>query len=264
MEMVSASKMRRAQEQTLASRPYEHKLAEIMHVIGKNSDAALHPLLQTPDSDKYLVVIISSDKGLAGPLSTNLFKRVEEFVHDKDCEFITFGKKAREYITKTNRKLIAEFSQVPDRVRMDTVLPAVELLMESFKKGEYKAVIMAHMEFISTLAQKPVLYQLLPLSKELLNEQAAQEVEFTEYTFEPNPKDVLDSLLPNYIELHLFQTVLDSKASEHSARMVAMKNASDNAKEIMGSLQLVYNKSRQASITKELLDITTAMLSVDA
>ena len=262
MEMVSASKMKRAQDQAIMSRPYAEKLSSTLKSIANFTDPALHPLLQQNESDKVMLILISSDRGLAGSLNTTLFKFAEEFSRDKEVELIVIGKKSREYAQKFGRTIIAEFSALPDRIHIEQALPIAELITKAFIEKTYGAVFILHMQFLSTLAQKPLLQQLLPLSYETFEETTQHLTVKPEYAFEPNAKEVLDFLLPYYIETAIFQTLLDAKASEHSARMVAMKNASDNAKEIVAELQLIYNKSRQASITKELLDMTTATLSV--
>jgi len=262
MEMVSASKMKRAQNQALSSRPYSDKLASTLKTIANFTDPSLHPLLQLNDSEKVLIILISSDRGLAGSLSTTLFKYAEEFSKDRDVEFIVVGRKSREYAQKFGRTIVAEFNGLPDRVHVEQALPIAEIVTTAFQEKKYGSIYLLHMQFLSTLSQKPLMQQLLPLSYETFEETTEHLTVKPEYAFEPNPKEVLDFLLPYYIEMTIFQTLLDSKASEHSARMVAMKSASDNAKEIVDELQLIYNKSRQANITKELLDMTTATLSV--
>jgi len=262
MEMVSASKMRRAQEQALASRPYAQKLYETLRMVATFTNAAAHPLLRASATGKTLVVLISSDRGLVGSLNTNLFKATEEVVHSlQGVEFLAVGRKARDYVIKTGRTLHAEFTGLPDKLRFEEALPIAELVMNAFLTGAYRSVQLIHMEFVSTLSQRPKIEQLLPVSHtEMQTLPASKPV--AEYTFEPNAKDILETLLPYYIEITIFQDLLDAKASEHSARMVSMKNASDNAKDVVKDLTLSYNKSRQASITSELLDISTAALSV--
>ncbi len=264
MEMVSASKMRRAQDQALAGRPYAEKLTSMLQTIALRTDTSAHLLLQSNTSSKILIVLISSDRGLSGSLNTNLMKATEEFVKNKDVGFIAVGKKAREYVVKLGYNLIAEFTNLPERIHFEEALPMAELMMKAFLTGEYGEVHLVHMRFISTLSQKVQIDQILPLSYRTI-EQPAQLIEAqSEYVFEPSTQDILEFLLPYYIEVSLYQTLLDAKASEHSARMVAMKNASDNAKDVVRGLQLMYNKSRQASITTELIDMTTATLSIAA
>ena len=262
MEMVSASKMRRAQEQALASRPYAQKLYETLRMVATYTSSSSHPLLQVNASGKTLIVLVSSDRGLVGSLNTNLLKAAEELAgRQQDVEFIAVGRKARDYVVKTGQSLYAEFTGLPDKLRFEDALPIAELVMNAFLTGAYKKVFLAHMKFISTLTQTALVEQVLPISHTEISA-TPQEMPTAEYTFEPNAKNILDSLLPYYIEITIFQDMLDAKASEHSARMVSMKNASDNAKDVVKELTLRYNKSRQASITSELLDISTAALSV--
>lgn len=262
MEMVSASKMRRAQEQALASRPYAQKLYETLRMVATHTNSSSHPLLQINKAGKALVLLISSDRGLVGSLNTNLFKATEEALQNlPQAEFVAVGRKARDFVVKTGRSLYGEFTGLPDKLRFEDALPIAELVMNAFLSGGYQSVQLVHMQFISTLTQKAVVEQLLPISHTEIQELAAAQPS-AEYTFEPNAKDILDTLLPYFIEITIYQDLLDAKASEHSARMVSMKNASDNAKDVVKELTLSYNKSRQASITSELLDISTAALSV--
>jgi len=263
MEMVSASKMRRSQEQALASRPYTHKLVEMLHTIAANTDPSLHPLLQKANPNApTCIVLISTDRGLAGSLNANLFRATLQLLEQEPTVvLVTVGKKAREFAMKMGKTIVGEFAGLPDRLSLADVMPISQLLQEGFLKGEFSVVKTIHMQFISTLTQQPEINQLLPIATPTL-ERETKVAAKKEYQFEPSPKEMLGFLLPFYAENGFYQTMLEAKASEHSARMVSMKNASDNAKEIVDSLKLEYNKSRQASITSELLDITTASLTV--
>lgn len=270
MEMVSASKMRRSQEQALKSRPYTHKLMQMLHTIAANTDASLHPLLQKGrEGSPVAIVVIATDRGLAGSLNANLFRAaLKEIEENPNCVLITVGKKAKEFGIKTGKTIVAQFEHLPDTLTLSQVMPISSVLTEGFLKGEFSLVKTVHMQFVSTLTQKPEANQLLPVATQEMAEirsvsVAEKESELKkEYTFEPSAKEMLGILLPFYAENGFYQTMLEAKASEHSARMVAMKNASDNAKEVVSSLRLEYNKSRQAAITSELLDITTASLTV--
>jgi len=262
MEMVSASKMKRAQDQALSSRPYTRKLMEMLRTIALHTDPSTHPLLKLNDSQKVLVVLISTDRGLAGGLNTNLFKSSEELIKGRDVAFIVFGKKAREYAMKMGYTIVAEFTGMSEKLRFEDALPVADIMMKSFLSGEYGEVYLLHMQFVTTLSQKPLPERVLPLSAQDIEQPAELIGSKTEYVFEPSPKDILDHLLPYYVEIETYQTMLDAKASEHSARMVAMKNASDNAKEVVSELQLIYNKTRQANITRELIEITTSSLTL--
>ncbi|PWU22655.1 ATP synthase F1 subunit gamma [Candidatus Cerribacteria bacterium 'Amazon FNV 2010 28 9'] len=263
MEMVSASKMRKAQSQALASRPYTHKLMEMLHTLAGSTDPSLHPLLRVGNPDAPVcIVLISTDRGLAGSLNANLFRSTFQAVSEyPNVVFITVGKKAKEFALKTGKRIIGEFIGLPDSLTLADVLPISHLIQETFLKDECSMVKTVHMQFVSTLTQKPEVTQLLPIAATVIPSEVEGSVK-KEYVFEPSPQEMLGFLLPFYAENGFYQTMLEAKASEHSARMVAMKNASDNAKDIVSSLKLEYNKSRQASITTELLDITTASMTV--
>lgn len=199
-------------------------------------------------------------------MNANLFRAVvAETRQMQNPRIVAVGKKAREFALKAGIPLVAEFTGIPDRVSLNDILPITEVFVEGFLKGEFSSVKSMHMQFESTLKQVPELNQILPISTpDILPETAKEKTEAQkEYVFEPNPAEILDVLLPFYTENGFFQIMLEAKASEHSARMVAMKSASDNAKEIVGSLKLEYNKSRQAGITSELLDITTASMTMN-
>lgn len=263
MEMVSASKMKRAQDQALQSRPYAEKLSQMLQSVAMRTDRTAHPLLHQYTSSKTLLLVISTDRGLAGSLNTNLFKSVDAFHQShEEVSLIIVGKKAKDFCLKMGYNVLAEFTNLPEKFGFEEVLPIAELLMNEFLTGAYGSVHIAHMKFISTLAQKVEVTQLLPFSYEQVEHPEELISAKAEYTFEPNPKEILQFILPYFVETIVYQLMLDAKASEHSARMVSMKNASDNAKEVVSELQLAYNKSRQAIITNELIDMTTASMSL--
>jgi len=266
MEMVSASKMRRAQQQALAARPYTHAIQESLQKVAQFTDSSLHPLLAHHTVGKNILILFSTDRGLCGGLNTNLFKAALQWSREQqDLELMVLGKRAIGFARKMGITISAQFTNLPEIVSVNEILPVGKLITDGFLSGEYRSVWILHMDFINTLTQKVKLTPLLPLSQAIAeNERSAVKPGiFSEYTFEPNPREILDELLPYYLENTLYQTLLEAKASEHSARMVAMKNASDNAKDLVHELKLVFNKSRQAAITSELLDITTATLTVN-
>ncbi|HSW89656.1 MAG TPA: ATP synthase F1 subunit gamma [Patescibacteria group bacterium] len=266
MEMVAASKMRRAQEQALSSRPYTHKLVEMLHTIASFTDSSMHPLLSEAKNlnAPALVVLVSTDKGLAGALNANLFRAtLELMLQFKKPHIVAIGKRAKDFALKSGIPMAAQFEGMPDRLTLNDILPITEVFVDGFLKGEFSSIHSVHMQFVSTLTQKPESHQILPVAVTEMDKPVRQAQGKQEYIFEPNPNEILSLLLRYYIENGFFQTMLEAKASEHSARMVSMKNASDNAKDIVGSLKLEYNKSRQAGITSELLDITTASLALN-
>ena len=266
MQMVAASKMRRAQQHALAGRPYAALMNKVLVSLQKRTDPRLHPLLNIRDVKKELVLIISTDKGLAGALNTNLFREAANFDSSKTA-FVVTGKKARQYIARTKREMLADF-ELKDSPSFVETKAISKFCTEKFLSREVDKVSVLYTHFINTVNQKPVIQTLLPISafdlpKGEKTGDAAEDVDpMLGYVFEPSAERVLDAVLPYYIQYQVFQMILDARASEHSARMVAMKNATDNAKEFIKDLTLEYNKMRQASITTELLEIATAQMAL--
>ena len=266
MQMVAASKMRRAQQHALAGRPYAALMNKVLVSLQKRTDPRLHPLLNIRDVKKELVLIISTDKGLAGALNTNLFREAANFDSGKTA-FVVTGKKARQYIARTKRELLADF-ELKDSPSFVETKAISKFCMEKFLNHEVDKVSVLYTHFLNTVNQRPVVQTLLPISafdlpKGEKTEGAPEDVDpMLGYVFEPSAEHVLDAVLPYYIQYQVFQMILDARASEHSARMVAMKNATDNAKEFIKDLTLEYNKMRQASITTELLEIATAQMAL--
>jgi F-type H+-transporting ATPase subunit gamma len=289
MEMVSASKMKRAQQMALASRPYTEKMYQVITSLAQAAkDQVDHFLLTDPrkswDSDKefnVLVILMATDKSLCGGLNTNLFRGLEAWLKEANQEyalpsrvkfsFVTVGKKAKEHILKTNRFLDAEFASFGDRPHFADIVPIGKLVMDNFKEESTQMAFMVYMEFVSTIAQKLSVKQLLPISAtDLVEEAEALEPQGLSgssykgaYLFEPNPQQIFEDLLPQYVELQLYHVLLEALASEHSARMVAMKNANENALEIVDELTLEFNTARQAKITNELLDVVGARMALE-
>jgi F-type H+-transporting ATPase subunit gamma len=266
MQMVAASKMRRAQQHALAGRPYAALMNRVLVSLQKRTDPRLHPLLNIRDVKKELVLIISTDKGLAGALNTNLFREAANFESSKTV-FVVTGKKARQYVARTKRELLADF-ELKDSPSFVETKPISKFCTEKFLNHEVDKVSVLYTHFINTVNQRPVLQTLLPISafdlpKGEKIEGATEDVDpMLGYLFEPTAEQVLDAVLPYYIQHQVFQMILDARASEHSARMVAMKNATDNATQFIKDLTLEYNKMRQASITTELLEIATAQMAL--
>ncbi len=265
MEMVSASKMRRSQDQALATRPYTRALQVSLATLGTVINPELHPLLQKNESGKDVAIILSSDKGLSGSLNPTLFKTMLEWYRQQENpSLILVGRKVVAFAQINNLSVHAQFTDLPDRISFADTLQITTLVSQGFLNQEFRTVTLIYMDFVSTLLQQPRSIQLLPLPKtlDLTEEEVIKTPAVTkEYSFEPSPKAILDELLPYYLENSVYQAFLEGKASEHSSRMVTMKNASENAAELKEELTLEYNKSRQADITNELLDITTALLA---
>lgn len=266
MEMVAASKMKRAQDQAILARPYALALQDSLQKLASQSDPSLHALLSHHGEGTDILLVIGTNKGLCGSLNTQLFKKMDEWVKDHpEGEIIAVGKKIVNFCRLGGFKIHAQYTDIPEKVSSSDLVPISTMVIENFLKKEYRSVGIVYMDFINTLSQKPRVTELLPMSSEATKEEVDEnqkKITKVEYLFEPDPAKILSSLLPFYIENSIYQAFLESRASEHSARMVTMKNASENAYELVDELKLVFNKSRQAAITSELLDITTASLTL--
>jgi F-type H+-transporting ATPase subunit gamma len=266
MQMVAASKMRKAQQHALAGRPYAELMNKVLVSLQKRTNPRLHPLLEVRPLKKELVLIISTDKGLCGGLNTNLFREAANFDQTKTV-FVVSGKKARQFIGRTKRELLADF-ELKDSPSFVESKPLSKFCLEKFLTREVDKVSVLFTHFINTISQRAVVETLLPISSfDLPNsesaEQAKQDLDpMLGYVFEPKAEELLGVVLPYYIQFQVFQMILDARASEHSARMVAMKNATDNAEQFIKDLTLEYNKMRQAGITTELLEIATAQMAL--
>jgi F-type H+-transporting ATPase subunit gamma len=268
MQMVASSKMRRAQEAALAGRPYAELLTRVLAEVTHHAGEFSHPLMEKREVRKRAVVVVAADKGLCGALNSNLLREAARFDRNTTV-FITAGRKASQFIARTRRTLAAEFSY-RDTPRFGEARAISRMARDLFLKGEVDEVQVVFTNFISTLAQKPSLATFLPVGEihgvttDVAGESLQVELTHgaTEFIFEPGAEAVLSSLLPHYLNFVLYQFLLEAKASEHSARMVAMKNATDNAKQLVRELTLDYNKLRQTNITKELLEIASAAMAV--
>jgi F-type H+-transporting ATPase subunit gamma len=268
MQMVAAAKMRKAQQAALVGRPYAQLLNEIMAEAAAHTVGFDHPLMQSRPVARRAVVLVGTDRGLCGALNSNLFR--EALKLDKNTSvFVTAGKKAAQFVSRTKRALGAEF-HYQDTPEFGEARAISKFVQQMFLKGEVQAVDILFPRFINTLTQQPQTVPFLPIGKISATTAGvnapAQELPAGSATdvfdFEPDEEAVLGELLPHSLNFQMHQILLETKASEQSARMVAMKNATDNAKQIIKDLTLEYNKLRQANITKELLEITTAQMAV--
>jgi F-type H+-transporting ATPase subunit gamma len=268
MQMVAASRMRRAQEQALTSRAYAAKSWEILtHLAAQRGNTQhLHPLLTNRAEVKNVAIILmTSDRGLAGAYNGNIIRAVIRFMRTNNREganLITVGRKGRDFMVRFGRKVIAEFTGLPARPTTFDIAPIARIAIDGFLAGEFDEVYLAYTDFINTLTQDPTIRLLLPIrpgaiESKVLSEYLGQEITMvtSEYIYEPSPETLLDTILPRFTELQIYQAFLEARASEESARMVAMRNATENANELIDDLSLVYNKARQDAITKEMLDI---------
>jgi F-type H+-transporting ATPase subunit gamma len=267
MQMVAASKMRRAQEQVLATRPYSEKAWQILNNLAaqRGVDETVHPLLQIREEIRTIgMVLVTSDKGLCGSYNHNMIQHAWRFINElpHPVELVTVGKRGRDSMWRMKQTIVAEFSDLPPQPGLLDITPIARTIMDGFISGQYDAVYLAHTDFINTLTQRPAIWQLLPIRPLQLGVTPVSEhrgertsSSMVEYIYEPDPRTILDTVLPRFTELQIYQAVLESLASEHSARMVAMRSATENANDLLADLTLTYNRARQEAITKEMLDI---------
>ena len=263
MQLVAAAKMKKAQDQAMAGRDYSSQLNAVLSDISAGeSEEASHPLLEVREGNRELVLLISTDKGLCGPLNTNLAKKLRAATSDT-ADYVTVGRKLRVMLEKLQKNILADFS-VKDPVPFAEARAIASFLMKQFKDGKYDKVSIIHMRFINTLTQIPEMITLLPVQPPAASENDGLiPGSSTDHLFEPSANEVLASILPLYINFQVYQALLEARATEHSARMVAMKAATDNAKKFIKELTLDYNKLRLGAITAELLEITTAMKAME-
>ena len=255
MQFVAASKLKRAQDATLAARPYSDKLDEVLADIAAVLGPDEHPLLAPRESGKRLIVLFTSDRGLAGPLNTNTIRFAARAIteHQGDLTMVTVGRKGRDAMRRARVPLEAHFAGLGDRPTFADVIPLARLITDGFVSGEFGRIDLVYPRFVSTLVQRPTMSALLPVKPS----EDTEGIPGNQFIFEPNPGAVLEQLLPRYVATRLFQAVLEAKASEESSRMVAMKNATENADDLIDEYTLAYNKVRQSNITREMIEIAT-------
>ncbi len=266
LEAVSASRVRRAQMQVLATRPYAQQAWEVLTSLALQAGAGanIHPLLARRPVKVTGLIVVTSDRGLCGPYNINVMRQALEFIRDRQApaQVVGVGRKGRELLIRSGQNVVAEFSNLSPAPSALEISPIGRVAVDDFLAGRIDEVHVAYTDFINTLQQKATVKRLLPLTIEgerVMSEYTAgaQEGRLArrEYLYEPSRQVLLDTLIPRFIEMQVYQAILESLASEHSARMVAMRNATDSARDLVGQLTLTYNKARQQSITGELLDI---------
>jgi F-type H+-transporting ATPase subunit gamma len=255
MQFVAASKLKRAQDATLAARPYSEKLDEVLADLASVLDGEDHPLLASPEGGKRLVVLITTDRPLAGPLNTNIVRFVARDILDQkgDLAVITVGRKGRDAMRRAGVPLEAHFPTFGDRPTFADVLPLARLVTDDFLARTYSRVDVVFSRFVSTLVQRPEKLPILPIEPS----DDTEGIPGNQFIFEPSASAVLERLLPRYVATRLYQAVLEAKASEESSRMVAMKNATENAEDLIEDLTISYNKVRQSNITREMIEIAS-------
>ena len=273
MEMVAASKMRKAQQRMRAARPYSEKIRNIAANLGKANPEYLHPFMKdAPGAKESGFIVVTTDKGLCGGLNTNVLRAVTTKLREVQAEgggarAVAIGNKGLGFLNRIGAKVVSHATQLGDTPHLDKLIGPVKVLLDAYAKGELKTVYLGYTRFINTMKQEPVLEVLLPLSAARMREEAQASAPGApqygwDYIYEPDARAVIDDLLLRYVEALVYQAVAENMASEQSARMVAMKAATDNAGSVIGELKLVYNKTRQAAITKELSEIVAGAAAV--
>jgi len=266
MQAVAASKMQRAQDQVKATRAYAEKAWEVLTHLAAQREVGeeLHPLLQVRPLHTVVLVVLTGDRGLCGAFNHNIILKAIDFIEASEwpVELITVGRKGRDFMLHRDEDIVAEFTAIPDQPRLVDVTPIARVAIDGFLEGRFDQVSLVYSDFINVLSQRPTVKRLLPIMPAEIETQAmAEYIEGvmpppeTEYIYEPDPRSILDEVLPRFTELQIYQAILESIASEHGARMVAMRNASDNASALVEDLTLEFNKARQQSITLEIMDI---------
>ncbi|MBR6975889.1 MAG: F0F1 ATP synthase subunit gamma [Ottowia sp.] len=269
MQMVAASKMRKAQDCMRASRPYAEKVRNIASHLSETTPDYVHPFMEHHDAKKVGLVVVTTDKGLCGGMNTNVLRVVTAKLQEWqgagfEIETVAIGNKGLGFLTRVGARVVAQVTQLGDVPKLERLIGPVRTLLDMYEKGELHAVYIAYTRFINTMRQEAVIEQLMPLSTEQMQEEArksGQQLEW-DYIYEPNAKSVIDDLLKRYVEALVYQSLAENMASEQSARMVAMKAATDNAGNVIDELRLIYNKTRQAAITTELTEIVAGAAAV--
>ena len=265
MEMVAASKMRKAQERMRAARPYSDKIRNITANLSQANPEYTHAFMTANNAKAAGFVVVTTDKGLCGGLNTNLLRAVTGKLKDLqaagiDTQAVAIGNKGLGFLNRVGAKVVSHVTQLGDKPHLDKLIGPVKVLLDAYNEGKINAVYLCYTKFVNTMRQEPVVEQLLPLTADRL--QADHGQHGWDYIYEPDAQSVIDDLLVRYVEALVYQAVAENMASEQSARMVAMKSATDNAGSVIGELKLIYNKTRQAAITKELSEIVAGAAAV--
>ncbi|MCV0439546.1 MAG: F0F1 ATP synthase subunit gamma [Hydrogenophaga sp.] len=265
MEMVAASKMRKAQERMRAARPYAEKVRQIAGNLSRANPEYTHPFMQTNDARTAGFVVVTTDKGLCGGLNTNVLRAVTNQLKElqakgQDAQAVAIGNKGLGFLNRIGAKVVSSVTGLGDTPHLEKLIGPVKVLLDAYTEGRVNAVYVCYTKFINTMKQESVIEQLLPLNADTIQDNAGGRD--WDYIYEPDAAAVIDELLLRYVEAQVYQAVAENMASEQSARMVAMKAATDNAGSVIGELKLVYNKTRQAAITKELSEIVAGAAAV--
>lgn len=258
MQVVAATRLRRAQAAVQATRPYAEKMVEVLQTTGERATEYKHPFLVRREGKRAVMILVTTDKGLCGAINVNNIRAATRYMNEHHTEgqrYVTIGRKGRDFLLRYRREVIAEVSGVSDRPTIAEVMPAITVALEEYTKGGTDAVLLCYSRWISTMKQDPVVAVLIPA--EIPGRGDENKGPRADYIYEPDPESVLDGLLPRYVETQVFQAVLENKASEYSAKMIAMQNATNAAGDLIDALTLYANKVRQAGITTELMEIVS-------
>ena len=259
MQVVAATRLRRAQAAVQATRPYADKMIEVLQTVGERATEYRHPFLVRREGKRAVMILVTTDKGLCGAINVNNIRAATRYMNEHHTEgqrYVTVGRKGRDFLLRYRREVIAEVIGISDRPTVAEVLPAITVALDEYAKGNTDAVILCYSKWISTMKQEPVVQVLIP-AEIPTRDAAASAGPRADYIYEPDPESVLDGLLPRYVETQVFQAVLENKASEYSAKMIAMQNATNAAGDLINALTLYANKVRQAGITTELMEIVS-------
>jgi F-type H+-transporting ATPase subunit gamma len=258
MQVVAATRLRRAQAAVQATRPYSEKMLEVLQTVGERATEYKHPFLVRREGGRAVMILVTTDKGLCGAINVNNIRAATRYMNEQYTagqRYVTIGRKGRDFLLRYRREVIAEVSGVSDRPTVAEVLPAVSVALEEYTKGNTDAVLLCYSKWITTMKQEPRVTVLIPA--EIPQREGEGKGPSADYIYEPDPESVLDGLLPRYVESQVFQAVLENKASEYSAKMIAMQNATNAAGDLIDALTLYANKVRQAGITTELMEIVS-------
>jgi F-type H+-transporting ATPase subunit gamma len=265
MQVVAATRLRKAQAAVQATRPYADKMVEVLQTVSERATEYKHPFLVRREGKRAVMILVTTDKGLAGAVNVNNIRAATRYMQENYPDrprYVTLGRKGRDFLLRFRRDVIAEVSNLPDRPSQAQVLPAVAVALEEYTKGDTDAVLLCYAKWVSTLRQVPTVTVLIPA--EIPKREQERTGPSADYIYEPDPESVLDGLLPRYVETQVFQAVLENKASEYSAKMIAMQNATNAAGDLINALTLYANKVRQEGITTELIDIVSGAEAVSA
>jgi F-type H+-transporting ATPase subunit gamma len=258
MQVVAATRLRRAQQSVQATRPYAEKMLEVLQTAGERATEYRHPFLVRREGRRAVMILVTTDKGLCGAINVNNIRAATRFMNEhypEGQQYVTLGRKGRDFLLRFRRSVIAEVSGIADRPTLTQILPGVTVALEEYSAGRADAVLLCYSKWVSTMRQEPTVRTLVPA--EIPRREEGSTGPRADYIYEPDPESVLDALLPRYVETQIFQAVLENKASEYSAKMIAMQNATNAAGDLIDALTLYANKVRQAGITTELMEIVS-------